>query len=52
MRIGIDLGGTKIETGLDANNNNTLDPSEVNAAATSYVCTIAPSNDHPFLFGD
>jgi len=37
------FGGTKIETGLDANNNNTLDAAEVNAAATSYVCNVAPS---------
>jgi hypothetical protein len=31
-------GGTKIETGLDANNNGTLDATEVNAAQTRYVC--------------
>jgi hypothetical protein len=31
-------GGTKIETGLDANNNGTLDASEINAAQTQYVC--------------
>jgi OmcA/MtrC family decaheme c-type cytochrome len=31
-------GGTKIETGLDANGNGVLDPSEVNAQATTYVC--------------
>lgn len=31
-------GGTKVEVGLDANGNGVLDPSEVNAAATSYVC--------------
>ncbi|MCX5743601.1 MAG: OmcA/MtrC family decaheme c-type cytochrome [Proteobacteria bacterium] len=37
------FGGTKIETGLDANNDGVLDASEVNAAATSYVCNIAPS---------
>ena len=37
------FGGTKIETGLDANNNGTLDPDEINAAATSYVCTFGPS---------
>ena len=36
-------GGTRIETGLDANNDNTLDPAEVNPAATSYVCNAAPS---------
>ncbi|MGE0404266.1 MAG: hypothetical protein AB7T06_46585, partial [Kofleriaceae bacterium] len=37
------FGGTKIETGLDANDDGTLDPAEVNAAATSYVCNIAPN---------
>jgi OmcA/MtrC family decaheme c-type cytochrome len=37
------FGGTRIETGLDANNNNTLDPTEVDTAATSYVCNVAPS---------
>jgi hypothetical protein len=31
-------GGTKIETGLDANNNGILDLAEVNAAQTTYVC--------------
>jgi hypothetical protein len=31
-------GGTKIETGLDANSNGTLDASEVNASQTQYVC--------------
>jgi hypothetical protein len=31
-------GGTKIETGLDANNNGVLDASEVNASQTKYVC--------------
>lgn len=37
------FGGTKIETGLDANRNGTLDPSEIDATATSYVCNVAPS---------
>ena len=37
------FGGTKIETGLDANNNNTLDTTEINAAATSYVCNASPN---------
>lgn len=36
-------GGTKIETGLDTNNDGVLQDSEVNAAATSYVCNVAPS---------
>jgi OmcA/MtrC family decaheme c-type cytochrome len=31
-------GGTKIEFGLDANGNGILDPAEVNATATAYVC--------------
>ena len=37
------FGGTKIETGLDANNNGTLDPDEIDAAATSYVCNFGPN---------
>jgi OmcA/MtrC family decaheme c-type cytochrome len=37
------FGGTKIESGLDSNNNDTLDATEVDAAATTYVCTFAPS---------
>jgi OmcA/MtrC family decaheme c-type cytochrome len=35
-------GGTKIETGIDANNDNTLDAGEINAAATTYACNGAP----------
>ena len=31
-------GGVKIEYGLDANNNGTLDVSEVNASLTKYIC--------------
>jgi hypothetical protein len=31
-------GGTKIETGLDANGNGVLDASEVNGSQTQYVC--------------
>jgi hypothetical protein len=31
-------GGTKVETGLDANNNGVLDLAEINAAQTTYVC--------------
>jgi hypothetical protein len=31
-------GGTKIETGLDANSNGVLDAGEVNAGQTKYVC--------------
>ncbi len=37
------FGGTVIETGLDANGNGILDPSEVNAADTTYVCSPGPS---------
>ena len=37
------FGGVKIETGIDANDDGVLAPTEVNAAATSYVCNIAPS---------
>ena len=37
------FGGTKIETGLDTNNDGALEPEEVNAAATSYVCNVGPS---------
>jgi hypothetical protein len=31
-------GGTKIETGLDANGNGVLDAGEVNASQTKYLC--------------
>ena len=31
-------GGTKVETGLDANNNGVLDAGEVNVSQTTYVC--------------
>ena len=31
-------GGVKVEYGLDANNNGTLDVSEINATLTKYVC--------------
>jgi len=37
------LGGTRLDSGLDANNNGTLDPAEVDPAATRYVCNFAPS---------
>lgn len=37
------FGGTRIETGLDANNDGKLNDSEVNAAATSFVCAFGPS---------
>jgi len=31
-------GGTKVETGLDANNNGILDAGEINGTQTTYVC--------------
>ena len=31
-------GGTKLEYGLDANNNGVLDAGEINAALTKYIC--------------
>jgi hypothetical protein len=34
-------GGTKIETGIDANNNGTLDGNEVTTTQTTYVCNAA-----------
>ncbi|NOT20839.1 MAG: OmcA/MtrC family decaheme c-type cytochrome [Sideroxydans sp.] len=37
------FGGSRIESGLDANGNGVLDAGEVNAAATSWVCSIGPS---------
>jgi OmcA/MtrC family decaheme c-type cytochrome len=37
------FGGIKIETGLDLDDDGTLAPGEVDDAATSYVCNIAPS---------
>ena len=37
------FGGTKIETGLDANGDGTLDASEVDADATTYVCAFGPA---------
>lgn len=36
-------GGTKIETGLDANHDGMLDTSEVDPNGTSYVCNFGPS---------
>lgn len=36
-------GGTKVESGVDANGNGALDPGEVDPAATSYVCSFGPS---------
>ncbi len=36
------FGGTRIETGLDTDNDGTLDDSEVDASATSFVCSFGP----------
>ena len=33
-----ETGGTKLTSGIDVNRNGTLDPGEVNNAATRYVC--------------
>lgn len=38
-------GGTKIEVGLDTNNNGVLDISEVNSSLTKYVCNGVSSNN-------
>ena len=35
-------GGVKFETGIDANNNGTLEDNEVDATKTKYVCNGAP----------
>ncbi|MEO8548483.1 MAG: OmcA/MtrC family decaheme c-type cytochrome [Kofleriaceae bacterium] len=40
-------GGTKIESGLDTNNNGVLDDSEVIATATAYVCNSGPGAISP-----
>ncbi len=37
------FGGTQLDTGLDLDNNGTLDPSEVDPDATSFVCTFGPA---------
>jgi OmcA/MtrC family decaheme c-type cytochrome len=37
------FGGTKIETGIDTNNNGVLDPTEIDAAAVTYICASGPS---------
>ena len=38
-------GGTKIETGLDANANGVLDVSEINTSQTTYVCNGGLNNN-------
>ncbi len=37
------FGGTRIDTGIDADDDGELDPEEIDADATSYVCNVAPS---------
>jgi OmcA/MtrC family decaheme c-type cytochrome len=37
------FGGTRIESGIDANNDGTLDADEVNQAETTFVCTMGPN---------
>ena len=37
-------GGTKIETGLDTNNNGVLDTAEVNTDLTKYICNGISNN--------
>jgi len=37
------FGGSRIESGLDANGNGTLDAGEIDPAATSFVCSFGPS---------
>ena len=41
-------GGTKIETGLDANSNGVLDASEVNSAQTQYICNGINTNSQSY----
>jgi hypothetical protein len=45
-------GGTKIETGLDADGNGTLDAGEVNASQTSYVCDGGGANGNAHFIGE
>jgi hypothetical protein len=44
-------GGTKIETGLDANGNGVLDAGEVNSSQTKYVCNGGGSTSNNFGIG-
>ena len=37
------VGGTLVRVGLDANRNGVLDPGEINAAQTRYVCNGTPA---------
>jgi hypothetical protein len=40
-------GGTKIETGLDANGNGILDAAEINSSQTQYVCNGLNGTSNP-----
>jgi hypothetical protein len=42
-------GGTKIETGIDANGNNILETSEINTSLTRYICNGATGPSGPGL---
>jgi len=44
-------GGTKIETGLDANSNGVLDASEANASQTQFVCNGVNGNGGSGTYG-
>jgi hypothetical protein len=39
-------GGTKIEVGLDVNNNGVLDTGEVNSSLTKYICNGSSNNSN------
>jgi hypothetical protein len=46
-------GGTKFETGLDANGNGILDAGEINAALTTYVCNgVGVGGGAPHFIGE
>ena len=46
-------GGTKFETGLDANGNGILDAGEINAALTTYVCNgVGVGGGTPHFIGE
>jgi hypothetical protein len=45
-------GGTKIETGLDANTNGILDLSEINSSQTQYVCNGVSSGSSSLPFSN
>jgi hypothetical protein len=45
-------GGTKIETGLDANGNGVLDAGEVNASQTQFICNGSNGATNPYFAND